>query len=449
MTRVPLWSILTIALSAGIVVPAAAQTPLSLAEAIDTAIAGNPSLRAVGAAGTEARETARAARSDWFPRFEVSESWHRSTQPVAAFGTLLNAGRFTANDFAIDHLNSPGLVDGYTRRVGISQMLFSSRVRALTALAGSRAASADARFDAATADLALRVAGAYGQVLAASAAVDAASAGLDWAIEDHRRADSRRTAGTATDADVLAAAVQVAEMRVHGIEASGDLANARAVLNHLMAVPLDRAFTLSLPDTPSSASSLPSVDALTRDARANRAELREMTQAVAVADAERQLAQSAFRPELAASAGYEWNGRDFTNRQSAWTIGAELRWSLSLGGADAARLAAGRAGADSARAAREAAAAAIDLDVLTAHRRWLVALARLDVSRAVVDDAREAQRIVRQRYAAGMASMTDVLAAAAAWFNADAQNTTNRVGVITAWAALARATGQPMVPVSR
>lgn len=449
MTRPPLVLLLAVAL-AGLPAPVAGQTPLSLADAITTATAANPSLRAAQAGGDAARELSRAARSEWFPRIEFAENWHRSTQPVAAFGTLLNAGRFTAADFAVDRLNAPGRLDGFARYAGVRQVLYDGgRTRALAAAARATSAAADARVDAATADLAYRVTEAYGRLIAAEAGVDAARAGLDWAIEAQQHADARRTAGTATDADVLAASVRIADMRQRQIQAAGDVVTARATLNSLMGAPLDQTFVVSLPMTAIAPSALPDLAVLRENARAGRAELRNAEQAVAAAEAGQRLNRSALWPDLSAAAGYEWNGTEFTARQSSWTIGAELRWSLSLGGSDIARVAAGRATATAARAERDAAIAAIDLEVVVAQERWRVAVASAEVSRLVADEAREAQRIMRQRYAAGMASMTDVLAAQSAWFAADAQATANRVGLLTAWAALERATGHPLPSVSR
>lgn len=431
----------------GLIGSASAQTPLSLAEAIDTALAQNPALASTRATGRQARETSRAARAEWFPRIQFSEGWRRSTQPVSGFGTLLNAGRFTAADFALDRLNQPGAIMMFSRRVGVSEVLFDAgRTRALVSAATHQAGSADARRQTAEAELSFRVTETYGRVLAAAAAVDAANAGVAWADEDRARADARRRAGTATDADVLAISVQLAAMRQRAVQAGGDLVSTRAALNQLMAAPLDREFTATLPPVPIDT---PNLAELTRLARETRGELRDATEMVAAADAGLRAAKASLLPMLAVEAGYEWNGVEFAGRQSAWSLGAELRWNVSTGGAEVARVAASKAGADAARAARDAALAAIDLDVLTARQHWIVALARIDVSRAATADARENQRIIRQRYAAGMASMTDVLAAASAAFAADAQETANRVGAVTAWAALQRSAGRSFFSTTR
>lgn len=420
--------------------PATAQAPLSLSQAIDEAVARNPSLAAARASGRQAQADTRAVRAEWLPRINFSEGWQRSTQPVAGFGTLLNARRFTAADFAVDRLNRPGAVDGFSRRLGVSQVLFDgNHLRAASAMATGRAAIADARTAAALANLALNVTQAYGRLASAQAGADAAKAAVAWAQEDLSRATSRRDAGTATDADVLAMSVHAADMRQRQLQADSDIVTVRAALNQLMGAPVDRTFTIALPAPGATA---PALAALVAEARRSRPELHEADQALAMAQAGVRDAQGGWLPTIAAGAGYEWNGLTFTSRESAWTVGAELRWSVSVGGAEAARVTSARAAVDAARASRAALDSAIEVDVLTARQQWLVARARIDVGRLSVDDAKESLRITRQRYAAGLASVRDVLAASAAELAAEAQHTANAVAVVTAWAALERALGR-------
>ncbi|TAK18295.1 MAG: TolC family protein [Acidobacteria bacterium] len=423
--------------------PAGAQTLLTLNDAIAEAIAGNPSLRATRAAHDGAAADARAARAEWFPRITFSEGWQRSTDPVAAFGTRLKAGQFAAEDFGIARLNHPAAFNGFSRRVGVSGILFDSgRTRAAVRGANQDASIAEARVSAAEAALAIDVTVMYGRYVSASAAVDAANAALAWATEDLARASSRRQAGTATDADVFAMSVHVADTRQRLITAQGDVVIARAALNQLMGAPLDRVFTATLPAVPSGA---PELKALIDEAHRQRPELREAGAALAAAEARAEFARAGWWPAIGADAGYEWTGLDFSSRQSAWSVGAELRWSLSTGGAEAAQAASARAGVARARASRDAAISAIGADVITAVEAVRAAGARIAVSAASAVEARERLRIVRERYAAGLASVTDVLAAAAASAAADASETANHVAAVTAWAALQRASGQPVV----
>ena len=58
------------------------------------------------------------------------------------------------------------------------------------------------------------------------------------------RAERRRDAGTATDAEVLAIKVHLAAMRQRAIQAGGDAAIARAELNRLRGAAIDADFAV-------------------------------------------------------------------------------------------------------------------------------------------------------------------------------------------------------------
>ncbi|MCR4373324.1 MAG: TolC family protein, partial [Acidobacteria bacterium] len=105
-------------------VAGAAQTLLTLPDAIEAALARNPGLQAARAQADRASADASVARSAWWPRLTATEAWQRSNQPVFAFGSLLSARQFTAADFAVSRLNSPGATNLFTTRLGVGQIVF-------------------------------------------------------------------------------------------------------------------------------------------------------------------------------------------------------------------------------------------------------------------------------------------------------------------------------------
>jgi outer membrane protein TolC len=123
-------------------------------------------------------------------------------------------------------------------------------------------------------------------------------------------------------------------------------------------------------------------------------------------------------------------------------VGAVARVNLFHGFADRARLSGARH--ETARRALERTKAQ------TAARIEVhIALAGLDAARAsqaagrdAVAQARESQRIIRDRYEAGLADVTSLLRSAEAVIQADAQALTAQVAVLTASAALQRALGR-------
>ena len=71
-----------------------------------------------------------------------------------------------------------------------------------------------------------------------------------------------------------------------------------------------------------------------------------------------------------------------------------------------------------------------------------MARARETAGRAALTQARERQRIIRDRYDVGLATVTDVLRAAEAVFDAEARATAAEMDAILETVALDRATGR-------
>jgi outer membrane protein TolC len=82
------------------------------------------------------------------------------------------------------------------------------------------------------------------------------------------------------------------------------------------------------------------------------------------------------------------------------------------------------------------------VEIRSAIARVEEARAREDVGRAAQLQAKESQRIVRDRYEAGLASVNDVLRAADAVLETELQHTMALVDVLVSGAMLDRALGR-------
>jgi outer membrane protein len=436
--------ILVAALVAGATPVLSAQELLTVDRAVQDALAQNASLRAARAAVSETDARFGEARSGWFPRVSVTETWQRGDQPVFVFSSRLAARQFAATNFAIDALNHPDAVGFFRNSIAIEQMLFDGgRQRSIVESARSHREIAQLSSDEASAALVLTTVQAYGRTVMAGAGRRAAEAALEAAREDLSRAQHRRDTGIATDADVLALVAHVADLEQQAIQHEGDAAVARAELNRLMGIPIEREYQVVEPSRDdSSALATATVDALLTEADGRRPELRRAAAAQRLRDADRQNARAALIPQVAAQAGFDVSGTQFGNRASAWLVGAEVRWSLSLGGAELARLRA--AGDARIRAAAEAEdiRAAVHVEVVTALRRLQTANARRSAGRAALEQARESHRITRDRFEAGLASVTDVLRASSAVVDAETQRISAAVDAVVSEAMLRRALGR-------
>ncbi|HVB38295.1 MAG TPA: TolC family protein, partial [Vicinamibacterales bacterium] len=278
--RVARWG-LAVLLSA---LPAAsfAQQPLSVEQAVARARAHNPTVRAAEAAARQASGPVAEARAGWLPRVDYTEGWQRGDQPVFVFSSLLMQRQFTAANFAIDALNNPAPISNYHSGVSVEQQLFDGgRLRSAVRSAELSREIAGLATAQTASGIALQTTRAYGDVLVAAAGTQAADAAVKAAEEDLQRTTHRRDVGVAPEADVLALQVHLAQMRERQIASASQEAIARARLNQLMGDPLDARYALVEPAP--GAGTLPSLDALEREALASRPEVKQ-------ADAQVQLA---------------------------------------------------------------------------------------------------------------------------------------------------------------
>ena len=424
----------------GLATPAAAQTPLTLADAIARARARNPDAGSSAAAEREAAERVAQARAGYWPRVDVAESWQRGNQPVFVFGSLLSQGRFEAQNFALAALNHPDAVDNFRSVVSVEQPLFDGATRAHVTAAGVGYELAAASRLLVDHDLAMAVTEAYGRVLASSSALRSADAAAETARADRELAVNRRDAGVVTDADVLQLDVHVSRAREQQIRAASDERVARVRLNQLMGEPLGEMFLVA--NAPSAVIDTTDLAALEAEAIGKRPDVAIAALQQRLAQVQQTAARAAFLPQVSAQGGWEFNGGTWSTRQSSWGVGAFARINVFRGLADKARLAEATEQVTRRALERDKAVTAVRLDVHVALARLEAARASVVVGTGAVAQASESRRIIRDRYEAGLTDVVSLLRAAEAVVQAETQQTTAEVAVLIETAALERTLGR-------
>ncbi len=419
---------------------ARAQSSLTLAEAVARARARHPAAGAAAAAEREAAQRTVQARAGLLPRVDVAESWDRGNQPVFVFGSLLGQRRFRASDFALDALNRPDPVDNIRTVVTVAQPIFDRSVDARVKAGRLDHAVAVTAQASVQQDLAARVADAYGRSLLAVAAQRSAAAAIETAATDRELAGNRRDAGLVTDADVLQLDVHLSRARAQQIRAAADERIARASLNALIGEPLDAEFVLdggAVIESRTTDTQALQAEALANRADASRAALEQDRARAAVS-----AARAGFLPQSVAQGAWELNGSGWRAPSASWVVGAGARINLFRGFEDRARLAEAREHLTRTGLERAQTDTQIRLDVVTAIARVDAARSSVVVAEAAVAQALESQRIVRDRYAAGMTDVASLLRAAESVVQTETQLTAAHVAVLTESAAFARALGR-------
>jgi outer membrane protein TolC len=404
------YRVLSLAFGAALLPASAAQTPLSLPDAVRLALERHPSLEAAAAQGKAAESRIGQARAGFLPRVTYNESFQTSNNPVFAFGTLLTQRRFAESDFRIDALNNPGFVNNFQSQLQVEQILYDfggvkAQVRA--AELGKRLTGEGER--AVRLRRAVEVAGRYHGANLAAESIAVAVAAVKSAEADLARAEAVRAAGMSTDADVLSIRVHLAARQEEVIRRNYDLDVARAALNEALGVPLDTAYQLTTPlavaDTAAAAN-----EEMEKEARAARPEVRQAELGRQIAESQREAARAARLPQIVARGMFEADrGRFVTQAGANWFFGAGLRWNLFTGNADKRKVEEASHAIAAASAREREAAGGVELHVRQARAAVLSAAERLKVADASIAQAEESLRITRNRYEAGLATVSDLL----------------------------------------
>ena len=396
--------------AAAFALPVSAQEPLDLPGAVQRALTAHPSLTAAASRIDAAEARRDQARSGFLPRVQYRESFQRGNNPVYVFGALLTQRQFTEANFAINSLNRPDALNNFQSQLSAEQTLWdfgATRRGIRTAEIGKELSQEERR--GLELQVLAGVARAYHGVTLAADALKVAEEAKKSAEADLQRAEAVRAAGLATEADVLSVKVHLASVEEQRIRRQYDLDVARAALNEALGLPLDTAHTLTSPLTPA----LPSTETtLETRAREDRPEVRGARLGGELADSQASLARAQLLPRIVTRGVLEANRQTFVTRGGGnWMFMAALEWNLFDGNRARAQAAEARHMAASARAQQRQMENAVALEVRKARADVQSATERIAVSEAAVTQAEESLRILRNRYSAGLATMTDLLRA--------------------------------------
>jgi outer membrane protein TolC len=231
-----------------------------------------------------------------------------------------------------------------------------------------------------------------------------ADAAVRSAEADLNRATNVRDAGMSTDVDVLSIRVHLSGMREQQIRRRADLAVAEAALNETMGEALDAHFSLTTPLAAPTGTLASSGDSTARP------EIRLAQLAGQIAENQTTTARAAYLPQVSARAVFEADRQRFVTRAGAnWFTGVTLRWNLFNGFADRARIEEATSAVNRAHAMERQATEGVKLEVRRAQADLEAARQRMIVAESTITQAEESLRITKNRYEAGLTTVTELL----------------------------------------
>jgi outer membrane protein TolC len=389
---------------------AGAQEPLTLRRAIQQALKESPEVKAAVAGSLEAKTNASLARTQLMPQINFTEDISRGNDPVYVFGSKLRQQRFTMADFDLDALNRPTPIENFTTRLSGSWMAFDSfKTQKAIHSADLMRRSADSSAQAINQKIVLDVVQAYQSVLYAERGINIAEHELETAgallssVEDHVKA------GLAVESDRMAAQVNVADRQQALIVAQGELEMAWAQLRVSTGAPNLQETKLQ----PIEPHDLPQsqLNQEIEIATKMRADLKALTEAQSAQASAASAAKWSYGPHIAAYGNLEQDRPSFAGSAgNNWVAGAQISIDV-MPFSKRAQLAHERAVESRVGAQLAIYQQQTTLQVSQAHIQRQTAQLSLETARTAIDQANESLRILRNRYGAGLATMTDLLRA--------------------------------------
>jgi outer membrane protein len=386
------------------------QEPLSLRLAIQRALSQSPDAAIAQAGNQDAKASATLARTALFPQLTFTEDISRGDDPVYVFGSKLRQHQFTLADFELNALNQPQPIGNFSTRFSGSWMAFDSlktqkeihRADLFKESAASSAKAVDQQ-------IVYRVVGAYQQVLYAQREIEVAQHEQETAAALLRSVDEHVKAGLAVESDSMSAEVNVVARKEELIAAQGDLELGWAALREAVGAPDLKATGLK----PIEPHTFPQgvLDEEMATAQKTRPDLAALAQAQSAQASALGAAKSDFGPRVSAYGNWEEDRTSFGGSGgNNWVAGVQISVDILPIGkrAQLARKSAAKQKIDAQVAATEQ---HLRLQVSQAHIHRQTAALQLETARAAIDQSAESLRILKNRYGAGLATITDLLRA--------------------------------------
>lgn len=434
----------TLAILAAAALPVFSQTAavrLDLKDAVDTALSKNIQPKIAETGIKIAAEKVVEARSGKMPFVQFNQSAVRSNNPVFVFGSLLEQGRFGASNFQIDLLNHPKGVFNFRSTAGIQVPVFDqyqTRYRVRQAEVGK--SQADLQAEAVKQKLRFDVISTYFGAVLGTEMIKVSNDAIRSAEANRKKTKDMVDVGMTTEADLLAAEVEVANAEQHRLEAESSLRTTLTSLNLMLGNNADTRIELTA-DLREKYFPLADRDELIRIALENRPDYQRAELAAENARVQTDALRGQKLPRVEAFGNIGYSSPYIANGSSDYTLGMNLTYTIF----DAGRKSRTRQAAEAVSLAgleKQNLADSIRLDVIRSLENYKLARSKIQVSIKSTAYAEEALRIIQDRYKFGLTTFNEVLRAESAVVAARQNILKARYEYYVGFASILLATGQ-------
>lgn len=424
---------------------AGAGEPLSLDQAIATALESNPAVRAARATADAAASRLEQARGARMPRIDLVEAFNWTDQPASVFALQLNQERFSFDDFVQSDPNQPDFLETWSTHLEVTLPLYtggqlSARIGQVRHSATAeeydwRWAQESATWEVASAFIELAKARDFVALLETARATTARHVEL---------ARSYAGQGMILESEVLKAEVHMAEVDEHLARAQTGASLAEAALNFRMGT--EQSTPRQLAPPPLLPAGDDNLEGRLQAAIAQRPDLQAARARLEAGRLEERAARSGLLPEVGVRGSYDlFDDAPFGANGGSATVVAFARLNLFRGGSDVAGIEAARhttlAFEQNIRRFEDG----VRLEVRKAWQELASARARQATAERALAAAHEALRVTEQRFRQGLERMIDLVDAETSLREAETRDLTARYDVLIQTYRLRHAAGDSLI----
>lgn len=419
---------------------------LAIQEAVASALANNPEVRAASERTVAAAERVKGGKRHRLPKIGISETYLYTNNPAEVFALTLNQGRFDMEGFFLSDPNNPDPLSTWITRADLVLPVYtggklSARIGQAESMATAEKHSlAHTReritFETITAYINLAKAREHKALLEKAKATTA---------EHVRIAEQYAAQGVILEADVLQARVYLSQTDDLATQAANGANLAQAALNFQMGTDqtLPRELTPLPPATPV-VGNLASWISASLEERQDLAAARLKLEAGRL---EEKAVRPGYYPEIAVLGHYDlYDDAIFGANGHSGSVMAVARIDLFGGGSDTAARAAARHETASFEADIHRFEEGVRLEVQQAWLDLASARTRHVTARKSLAAAKEALRVREHRFTQGLDKMSDLLDAETALREAEMRELVARYDIALATHRLQYVSGAAVIP---
>jgi outer membrane protein TolC len=381
--------------------------PITKSEVLTKVSEDNQTLKISNEDFKGARADYRQTNAVFLPNISVSHTGISTTNPLMAFGSKLNQGILTQNDFNPALLNDPSQTQNFASKLEIQQPLINIDGMYQRKAAKAKMDAMSLQSQRTKEYLTLEVEKAYMQLQLAYKGVAVLEKALEAANSNKTLADNSFKQGYLQRADILNVEVHVTEVKNQLQTAKSNVQNASNYLSFLMN---DETYVVYQPSDSLTINNMD--DKNDMKISENRSDIKAMAFASNAYDNMNKADKMAFLPSLNAFGSYElYDDQVFQGDANGYIIGAQLSWDIFQGSKRIGKAQKSRSEFEKSKLQYEQYVSQTNLELNKAKRAFIDAENKLNLTSLALEQSKESFRIRTNRFKEGLEKTSDLLMA--------------------------------------